>query len=56
MQMKERMIATGSVRITTSAEGRWNRKTMQTTLTAMESLRISSFRVSIARPISSERS
>ena len=38
MQMKEMRMAMGSVRITTRALGRWKRKTMQTTLTAMREL------------------
>ena len=56
MQMKEMRMATGSVRMTTRALGRWKRKTMQTTLTAIASLMISSFRVSMERSIRSERS
>ena len=47
MQMKEMRIAKGRVRITTRALGRWKRKTMQTTLTAMASLTISSCSVSM---------
>ena len=43
MQMKEIRMAIGRVRMTTRALGRWKRKTMQTTLTAMASLMISSF-------------
>jgi len=36
--MKEIMIAKGRVRITTRALGKWNKNTMQTALTAIESL------------------
>ncbi len=56
MQIKEMRMAIGKVRITTKALGRWNRKTMQTTLTARPSLMISSFSVSTDRWISSDRS
>ncbi len=56
MQMKDMMIATGSVRMTTRALGRWKRKTRQTTLTAMASLMISSFSVAMERRMRSDRS
>ena len=50
------MMATGSVRMTTRAEGRWKRKTRQTTLTAMASLTISSLSVEMERLMRSDRS
>jgi hypothetical protein len=47
--MKEMMMATGSVRMITRALGRCSKNTKQTTLTATQSLIISSLRVSIER-------
>ena len=55
-EMKDMMMATGSVRMTTRALGRWKRKTRQTTLTAMASFTISSFRVAMERLMRSDRS
>ena len=49
-------MAMGSVRMTTRALGRWNRKMMQTALTAMASLTISSVSVWMDRRIRSLRS
>jgi hypothetical protein len=54
--MKDMIMAMGRVRMTTRALGRWKRKTIQTTLTAIDSLIISSLRVPMARWIRSDRS
>ena len=56
MQINEMIIAIGRVRMTTRALGRWNKKTMQTALTASESFIISSFKVSMERRMRSDLS